>query len=131
MAAKSGSNECYLYGARAAHLNVIMRRPLVIVTLLSAIGGWPAYADSNVLSGTADILSGDTLSVAGTVVHLTGIDAPETGQSCRVRSGRAFDCARISATALMDLTVASQVSCRLTGKQIRGLPEARCVAGGL
>ena len=60
----------------------------------------------------------------------TAIDAPEQGQLCRVANGRAFDCGLVSKTALMDLTVAVSISCRLTGGTRDDLPEAQCFAAG-
>ena len=84
----------------------------------------------NILKGNPEILSGDTLSISGTVLHLKGIDAPEKGQVCHVASGRAFDCGLVSKTALMDLTAAVSVSCRLTGGIRLDLPEAQCFAAG-
>jgi endonuclease YncB( thermonuclease family) len=90
----------------------------------------PAAAAPTIIQGNPEVLSGDTLSIAGIVLHLSGIDAPEEGQLCRVPSGRAFDCGLVSKTALQDLTVAVSVSCRLTGGRRENLPEARCFAAG-
>lgn len=90
----------------------------------------PAVAAPTNLKGNPEVLSGDTLSIAGIVLHLSGIDAPEKGQLCRVPSGRAFDCGLVSRTALQDLTVAVSVSCQLTGGKRENLPEARCFAAG-
>ena len=81
-----------------------------------------------VMNGKPIILSGDKLAVAGRVVHLKGIDAPEENQQCHVKSGRAFDCGLVAKTALMDLTAAANVACQLTGKRRNGVPEAQCFA---
>ncbi|MDA1101966.1 MAG: hypothetical protein O2967_23685 [Proteobacteria bacterium] len=89
-----------------------------------------AVAAPTIIQGNPEVLSGDTLSIAGVVLHLSGIDAPEKGQLCRVPSGRAFDCGLVSKTVLLDLTVAVSVSCRLTGGIRENLPEARCFAAG-
>jgi endonuclease YncB( thermonuclease family) len=89
-----------------------------------------ASTQSQTISGQPKILSGDTLSVGGMVLHLNGIEAPEMPQMCRAASGRAFDCGLVSKTALMDLTVAVSVSCRLTGGKRQDLPEAQCFAAG-
>lgn len=107
-----------------------MRSLLFISALVIAAFAGPAHGDPANLSGEAEVISGDKLSIGGKVVRLAGIDAPETGQICQVPSGRGFDCGRISATALMDLTVASTVFCHLTGKSLDGVPLARCRAGG-
>ena len=100
---------------------------LVLGTPLALVA---ASAAPMTIKGKPEILSGDTLSITGTVLHLKGIDAPEKGQLCRVASGRAFDCGLVSKTALMDLTVAVSVSCRLTGGARDDLPEAQCFAAG-
>ena len=45
-----------------------------------------AFGEGNsgaTLSGSARIVDGDTLEVRGTRIRLHGIDAPESGQSCR------------------------------------------------
>ena len=102
-------------------------RILVLGTPLAFVA---AFAAPMTIKGKPEILSGDTLSINGTVLHLKGIDAPEKGQLCRVASGRAFDCGLVSKTALMDLTVAVSVSCRLTGGARDDLPEAQCFAAG-
>ena len=90
----------------------------------------PARGASAELSGTAEVNSGDTLTISGTRVRLVGIEAPNKEQNCQVASGRTYNCGRISATALMDLTVAATVSCSLTGTTISGVPLAKCTAGG-
>ncbi|MBT5049672.1 MAG: thermonuclease family protein [Rhodospirillaceae bacterium] len=107
-----------------------MSHRLLFCALATAVFIGPAYGAQKTISGKPEIISGDTLSIGGTTVRLAGIDAPETGQNCRVVSGRIFDCGRISATALMDLTVAATVSCRLTGERLDSLPSAKCTAGG-
>jgi endonuclease YncB( thermonuclease family) len=35
-------------------------------------------------AGTARVIDGDTLDLAGTRIRLFGIDAPEGGQTCRI-----------------------------------------------
>lgn len=96
---------------------------------MSLVPNW-GNAASLTVKGKPEILTGDSLSVAGTDLRLKGIDAPEKGQLCRVASGRVYDCGLVSKTALMDLTVATTVTCRLTGGTLDNLPEAKCSAGG-
>ncbi len=72
----------------------------------------PARAET--LSGPARVLAGDRLEVAGRRLRLAGIDAPEPGQICS-RDGREYDCGRIAATALMDLTAGVAVACEILG----------------
>jgi len=89
-----------------------------------------AQADPATLRGKPRVISGDRLVVAGITLRLAGIDAPEAGQRCRVAGGRIYDCGRISATALMDLTAGVGVICALSGKKQDDLPLATCRAGG-
>ena len=110
-------------------------RKIIIHGLFILITGIPSAVFgeakiSELVTGKAKILSGDTLSIAGTPFRLVGIDAPEEKQQCRVASGRTFDCGLVSTTALMDLTVATPVSCHPTGRVRDKLPEARCFAAG-
>ncbi|WP_267357338.1 MULTISPECIES: hypothetical protein [unclassified Methylobacterium] len=39
-------------------------------------------AAAGTISGPATVIDGDTIEVQGTRLHLYGIDAPETAQSC-------------------------------------------------
>ncbi len=89
------------------------RRPLsslcLALALLPALPGTAARAE---VTGPPRVIDGDTLEVEGVVVRLTGIDAPELGQSCRI-GARAYDCGKIARTALLDLTAGVTVSCKL------------------
>ncbi len=51
-----------------------------LLTLLPAL----AFAD---VTGPARVIDGDMIEVAGERIRLHGIDAPESGQSCRRRAG--------------------------------------------
>ncbi len=64
------------------------------------------------VTGPPRVIDGDTIEVAGRVIRLYGIDAPELGQNCRIGE-RAYDCGRIARTALLDLTAGVTVSCKL------------------
>lgn len=90
----------------------------------------PGAAIGQDLSGPPRIVDGATLEVAGTRLRLAGINAPPLGQQCEVR-GRAYDCGKVSWSALMDLTAGATVRCRLTGDAAPdGTRRARCSAGG-
>ncbi len=69
----------------------------------------PALAE---ITGTPEIIDGDTLEVQGQTFRLYGIDAPELGQTCTIQ-GRAYDCGKIARTALLDLTAGVAVTCRV------------------
>lgn len=91
------------------------------LALLPAWSGAPALAE---VTGPPRVIDGDTIEVAGTVIRLYGIDAPELGQSCRI-GARVYDCGRIARTALLDLTAGVAVRCKLAPPSPEGgSPEA-------
>ena len=77
------------------------------------------------LSGSAEVLTGNSLRLAGRLLHLQGIAVPPPGASCGLPSGRAYDCGEISRTALLDLTAGAQVTCRFQTSR-----AAHCTAQG-
>ncbi len=81
------------------------------LTLGLALGqvGFVAAAD---WVGPPKVIDGDTLEVRGKVFRLHGIDAPELGQACAIRS-RLYDCGLVARTALLDLTAGAKVVCTL------------------
>ena len=86
-------------------------RALTPLSLILALAAAPAaLAGGGEITGPPRVVAGDLLEVAGTRLRLAGIDAPEPGQSCRLNQ-RSYDCGRISATALMDLTAGVEVRC--------------------
>ena len=85
---------------------------LALLTFLSFAGAILAGGDTTELSGPPEIISGDSLIVAGTRVALQGIDAPELGQECLLRDNP-YPCGALSRAGLMDLTAGVEVVCRL------------------
>ncbi len=82
-------------------------------------------------AGTARVIDGDTLEVGGRVFHLSGIDAPELGQTCRWPN-KEIPCGKISRTAMMDLVAGATVVCKPVagGADTREGIEALCAADG-
>ena len=76
-------------------------------------------------------LDGDTIELAGRVIDLAGIDAPEFGQLCR-RGDVEVDCGMVARTQLLDLTAGAAVTCDLDNAEFRaGWPTvAVCRVGG-
>ncbi len=93
----------------------------VLILLALCCSGEPAQAKT--VSGTARVISGEILEVAGRRLRLAGIDAPEPGQIC-TWNDRTFDCGKVSATALMDLTAGVPVTCEVLDDGVP--PPARC-----
>jgi endonuclease YncB( thermonuclease family) len=73
----------------------VMIRPMLALFLLCG----PAAA-AGTISGPATVVDGDTIEVQGSRIHLYGIDAPETAQSCETAKGREYRCGREAAQAL-------------------------------
>ncbi|MBX9590803.1 MAG: thermonuclease family protein [Hyphomonadaceae bacterium] len=68
-----------------------------------------------VISGTATVVDGDTVSIIGTHIRLKGIDAPEWHQSCADAKGASWPCGRKAARALSDLIRGQSLACKTTG----------------
>lgn len=95
--------------------------------VLSVFSGTPAQAE--ILSGSARIIDGDTLAVAGERVRLDGIDAPESRQSC-TRNGRAWACGKAATQAMRKLVGRNPVHCEITGRDRYGRAIGTCFAAG-
>lgn len=81
-------------------------------------------ADAWKLEGRATALSGDSLRVAGKLVALDGIEAPEASQSCERKSGR-WRCGVAAKDALSSLVRGRRVVCDVLG-ETEGQTRARC-----
>ena len=98
---------------------------LLVALALGASGPAPAQQD-------VVVLDAETLEIGGEVFRLHGIDAPEEGQRCWLKS-HLFDCGMVARTALLDLVTGSAVTCRrVTGASTAGTDAkpARCFAAG-
>lgn len=80
------------------------------------------------------VLDAETIQVGADAFRLHGIDAPEEGQLCWLKS-HLFDCGMVAQTALMDLVIGSKVTCRPLPAAEAAAAEgtarpARCFAAG-
>jgi endonuclease YncB( thermonuclease family) len=98
-------------------LNAETRRWLMILIVLG--GALAVYAMKHArglpdepIVGTAYVIDGDTISIAGRRIRLVDIDAPELDQECLDRHGEAWPCGRASARALKGLLRGLELSCR-------------------
>lgn len=66
------------------------------------------------LRGRARPISGDTISIAGRRIHLNSIEAPELGQVCRTRRGRAWRCGIAARRKLTRLVRRGTTTCKVT-----------------
>ena len=104
---------------------------LLVVGLLGGVGyllvGWEG--GSGDLVGPAQVVDADTLTVAGTRIRLSGVDAPEASQTCE-REGADWACGREATAALRAFLAARQVRCIPEDTDRFGRVVARCEAGG-
>lgn len=96
---------------------------LLLATVLAATAPAP-------VTGTAQVVDGDTLRIGDTKVRLFGIDAPETNQQC-IREGASWACGEVSARQLRSLVEGQQVACLVRGLDDYGRSVGVCSAGGL
>ena len=95
---------------------------LIFVFLLSSA----ASAD---LSGTALIVDGDTITISGNKIRLSGIDTPERGQTCR-RAGITWRCGYEATETLRNWTYTKEVRCVGDTKDRYGRLIANCFVDG-
>jgi endonuclease YncB( thermonuclease family) len=90
--------------------------------------GIPAQLPLKPLEGRAEAVGGDLVRVAGTVVRLAGIEAPERQQTCGA-GNRRFSCGTAAQGALGRLVNGRTLSCSLSGTDSAGRTLASCTRG--
>jgi len=100
-----------------------MRKRLVVqVSSIATSNG-----DGLTLSGSASVIDGDTLVVAGERIRLHGIDAPELDQTFWYR-GQQLACGTMALAALQVLTAGVELTCRIVEYDIYGRLIGKCFA---
>ena len=97
-----------------------------ILCVILVLAAAPALAD---MEGQPAVIDGDSLSIAGVVFNLHGIDAPESGQSCTVL-GKRSRCGREAAIALSNKIGNHAVQCEKKDIDRYKRIVAVCRAGG-
>ncbi|KAA0970874.1 thermonuclease family protein [Aureimonas fodinaquatilis] len=100
---------------------------------LAAVLYLSAPAQALEINGRAEVIDGDTISVAGTSerIRLYGIDAPEGQQTCETSSGKIYLCGNSSAQFLTDLIGRNgRVSCVEHTRDRYGRIVAECRTSG-
>lgn len=88
------------------------------------------------IAGTATVVDGDTLKVAGETIRLHGIDAAEVAQSCATgpasgdRAASRWPCGLEARRTLTRLIGAAPVTCIPLALDRYGRTVARCLSGG-
>jgi endonuclease YncB( thermonuclease family) len=89
---------------------------------------WPLAAAD--ISGSAVVIDGDTIDVAGERIRLHGIDAPERRQVCTV-GGTDWSCGESARLALVHEARGRKVTCKGQERDRYGRLIAVCSAGGV
>jgi len=80
--------------------------------------------------GTAQVIDGDTLDLAGRRMRLHGIDAPELDQTCGRADGGSWPCGRAARDRLAALVTEAETACTARDRDGYGRIIATCTAGG-
>jgi endonuclease YncB( thermonuclease family) len=97
-------------------------------TRLASLDGLSLIGTGRTLRGTAYAEGGDRLRVADTLVRLSGIEAPESGQQCG-KAGKAWRCGAAAEQALARLVNGRRLTCSLSGSDDAGRPLGQCTTG--
>ena len=103
-----------------------MHRVFIIAILFAAVVPGPALAD---ITGTARVIDGNTLDIAGERIRLHGIDAPESRQTC-VANGERWPCGQRATDALRNKIGDRQITCEELDRDRYERIVAKCVVDG-
>ena len=105
-----------------------------IIDRIDSRGGMGAgdrrVRSATVVRGRAQVIDGDSLKVNGVNIRLHGIDAPESRQTCRDRSGRRYPCGQRATEHMRQLVAGRVITCRKVTTDRYGRMVAICKRGG-
>ncbi len=78
------------------------------------------------ITGHARAVSGDTIRLAGRLIRLEGIEAPELLQRCKTKTRRRWRCGRAARAALGRLVNRRKIVCTVSGRDNGGRTLAAC-----
>ena len=90
--------------------------PLLVVLLYSFTLENPIEAKEKTIAGRAQVIDADTIIVKNQRIRLHGIDAPETGQTCKNDESGLWACGRKATIELKKLLQDNEVKCVGTKK---------------
>lgn len=82
------------------------------------------------LVGQASVIDGDTIEIHGIRIRFSGIDAPESQQTCEL-NGTSYLCGQRAALALSNFIGTHVVNCSKTGTDRWRRVIAKCFSGGI
>lgn len=100
----------------------------MLVMLAVVIGTASSAFAAEPVVGRASVIDGDTIEIQGTRIRLTGIDAPESSQTCE-KDGKEYRCGQQAALALSDKLGTSTVKCLSSGTDRYGRTLGQCFVG--
>ena len=104
--------------------------PALSVSSAAASHPWSS-GEGSALEGRAVALSGEMIRLQGRLLHLSGIEAPETQQTCTHADKRTWRCGQSALAALEHLAQAHTFRCTTSGAPDEtGRLEASCTADG-
>lgn len=90
-------------------MSVSHRTRIIALALIFLTFGSAAFAQT--ISGRATVIDGDTLEIRGERIRLFGVDAPESGQTCRDGDDRTYRCGQQASVFLADRIGDATVRC--------------------
>ena len=99
-----------------------------IFVLLAAFA-FVGPATAGELKGSARVIDGNTIEIAGQPQRLYGMDAPDLRQTCVDGGGNNYPCGAKAAEALRDIIGETPVRCRETVRKGQETVLATCHAG--
>ena len=94
-------------GDTSMNIGFLLAFIIATATLVAA----PTLAPASTVTGVANVSDGDTITVKGTRIRLSGIDAPETDQVCINSTGKKFACGIAARDALIQLIGGNRLTC--------------------
>jgi endonuclease YncB( thermonuclease family) len=82
------------------------------------------------IRGVARVVDGDTIDIGDTRIRLEGIDAPESGQTCKRKWFGSWPCGAVATAALARMVENRTVSCEPKGLDKYGRTLAVCFVDG-
>jgi endonuclease YncB( thermonuclease family) len=86
-------------------------------------------ADAHQLAGSATVVDGDGLRLAGQTIRIHGVDAPEQSQSCKAADGSHWSCGQAATQRMSELVAGHDVRCRQTDRDHYDRVVAICKVG--